>query len=223
LVVDVPFRLLGSAWRVRRAAYQVERPKPPKPGEPVKPLLRQYTAPSIDACQGASGVASIAFDVGADGTPSDVHAFDPRNQPVNVPMDSAAIEAVKTWRFDPGIFNGKPMLSHGTVELACGEVVPFSPSTYRAGNGVIRPELIYKVEPDYAEMARKAKLQGVVVLYVVVDPSGHTTNISVMKSLGLGLDQKAVEAVLQWRFTPGTKEGVPVAVAATIEVNFKLL
>jgi TonB family protein len=223
LVVEVPFRLLGAPWRVQRAAFRVERPNPPQPGEPVKPLLRQFVTPAAELCQGASGVASIAFEIGADGIPSDVHAFDPRNQPANMAIDSAAIEAVKTWRFDPGIFNGKPMLSHGTIELACGEAVPSMPSTYRAGNGVIRPELLYKVEPEYSEAARKEKFQGVVVLYVVVDPSGHATNISVMKSLGLGLDQKAVEAVLQWRFNPGTKEGVPVAVAATIEVNFKLL
>jgi periplasmic protein TonB len=94
---------------------------------------------------------------------------------------------------------------------------------YRAGNGVSKPELIRKVEPEYSEEARKAKFQGVVVLYIVVDPNGNAINPKVMKSLGLGLDEKAVEAVKQWKFKPGYKDGKPVAVAATVEVNFRLL
>ncbi len=94
---------------------------------------------------------------------------------------------------------------------------------YKAGNGVSKPELIRKVEPEYSEEARKAKFQGVVVLYIIVDPNGNAINPRVMKSLGLGLDEKAVEAVKQWKFKPGYKDGKPVAVAATVEVNFRLL
>ncbi|MGA7239788.1 MAG: energy transducer TonB [Bryobacteraceae bacterium] len=94
---------------------------------------------------------------------------------------------------------------------------------YRAGNGVTKPELLKKVEPEYSEEARKAKFQGVVVLYIVVDPNGNAINPRVMKSLGLGLDEKAMEAVKQWKFKPGYKDGKAVAVAATVEVNFRLL
>jgi TonB family protein len=94
---------------------------------------------------------------------------------------------------------------------------------YRAGNGVTKPELLKKVEPEYSEEARKAKFQGVVVLYIVVDPNGNAVNPRVMKSLGLGLDEKAMEAVKQWKFKPGYKDGKAVAVAATVEVNFRLL
>ncbi len=94
---------------------------------------------------------------------------------------------------------------------------------YRAGNGVTKPELLKKVEPEYSEEARKAKFQGVVVLYIVVDPNGNAVNPKVMKSLGLGLDEKAMEAVKQWKFKPGYKDGKAVAVAATVEVNFRLL
>ena len=56
-----------------------------------------------------------------------------------------------------------------------------------------------------------------------VDTSGHPRNIKVMRSLGLGLDEKAIEAVSQWEFRPGMKDGKPVTVAATVEVNFRLL
>jgi TonB family protein len=94
---------------------------------------------------------------------------------------------------------------------------------FRVGGGVTAPLVLHKVEPEYSEEARKAKYQGTVLLYIEVDPSGRATNIKVQRSLGLGLDEKAIEAVKQWKFKPGYKDGKPVTVAATIEVNFRLL
>ena len=94
---------------------------------------------------------------------------------------------------------------------------------YRIGGGVTAPTLIFKIEPEYSEEARKAKFQGTVVLYVVVDEKGMPRDLKVVRALGLGLDEKAIEAVMQWRFRPGYLNGKAVAVAATIEVNFRLL
>jgi TonB family protein len=85
------------------------------------------------------------------------------------------------------------------------------------------PVAIYKPEPQYSEEARKAKWQGTATLSVDIDPSGAVTNIQVVRNLGLGLDQKAVEAVKQWKFRPGLKDGKPVTVQAQVEVNFRLL
>lgn len=99
----------------------------------------------------------------------------------------------------------------------------FGGGAYRIGGGVTAPSVLSKVEPEYSEEARKAKWQGTVVLSLVVDEAGTAQNIKVSKSLGLGLDQKAIEAVLKWRFRPGMKDGKPVPVYATIEVNFRLL
>jgi periplasmic protein TonB len=96
-------------------------------------------------------------------------------------------------------------------------------NVFRVGGGVSAPVLLSKTEPEYSEEARKAKHQGTVMLYVQIDPSGHATNIKVVKSLGLGLDEKAMEAVQKWKFSPGKKDGKPVTVEATIEVNFRLL
>jgi periplasmic protein TonB len=93
----------------------------------------------------------------------------------------------------------------------------------RIGGGVSAPSMLSKVEPEYSEEARKAKWQGSVVHSVIVDEFGHPKNIRVLRSLGLGLDQKAIEAVSQWRFKPGLKVSKPVPVIATIEVNFRLL
>lgn len=99
----------------------------------------------------------------------------------------------------------------------------FGGGAYRIGGGVSAPVPIFQPEPEYSEEARKAKWQGSVLLSLVVDESGKAVNIKVTKSLGLGLDQKAIEAVEKWRFKPGTKDGKPVAVIASVEVNFRLL
>jgi periplasmic protein TonB len=99
----------------------------------------------------------------------------------------------------------------------------FGGGVYRIGGGVSQPSILHKVEPEYSEEARKAKWQGTVKLSVVVDETGHARDIKVEKSLGLGLDQKAIEAVEKWLFKAGMKDGKPVAVYATIEVTFHLL
>jgi TonB family protein len=79
------------------------------------------------------------------------------------------------------------------------------------------------VEPEYSAEARAAKYAGTVLLKVEISPDGMTRNVRVVRPLGLGLDEKAVQAVNQWRFQAGTKDGQAVTVAATIEVNFRLL
>jgi len=94
---------------------------------------------------------------------------------------------------------------------------------YSIGGGVSPPSVLYRVDPEYSEEARKAKYSGTVVLYIEVDTSGHASNVRVLKAIGLGLDEKAIEAVNKWRFKPGLKDGKPVKVRAQIEVNFRLL
>jgi TonB family protein len=85
------------------------------------------------------------------------------------------------------------------------------------------PVLIFKMEAEYPEEARKAKYQGTVLLDVEVDDSGQVVNLRVARSLGLGLDQKAIDAVKRWRFRPAMKDGRPIGVEIQVEVNFRLL
>jgi len=92
----------------------------------------------------------------------------------------------------------------------------------RVGNGISPPVVLYKVDPTYTEEARSARYSGTVVLQVIVDPGGFARDIKVVRSLGMGLDDKAIEAVRKWKFRPGYKNGQAVAVQATIEVNFRL-
>ena len=85
------------------------------------------------------------------------------------------------------------------------------------------PVLIYKVEPEYSEPARKARVQGIVLLQAEIDTDGHCRNLRVARPLGLGLDEQAIEAAGKWRFRPAMADGKPVDYAVTIEVNFRLL
>jgi TonB family protein len=93
---------------------------------------------------------------------------------------------------------------------------------FRVGNGVSAPRALETPDPEYSEEARKAKYQGVVVLWLIVGPDGKPRDIRVSRPLGMGLDQKAIEAVQRWRFEPAQKDGHPVAVQINVEVNFRL-
>jgi periplasmic protein TonB len=84
------------------------------------------------------------------------------------------------------------------------------------------PRVIYSPDPEFSEEARKAKFQGTVVLWLIVGPDGRTREIRVYRSLGMGLDEKAIEAIREWRFEPGRKDGIPVAVQVNVEVSFRL-
>ena len=105
------------------------------------------------------------------------------------------------------------------------EAKPYSggAGVFRVGKGVSAPVLIHKREPEYTEDARVARYEGMVVLAAAIGPDGSPHSIRVVRGLGFGLDENAVDAVSQWKFQPGMKDGVPVTVAATIEVNFRLL
>lgn len=92
----------------------------------------------------------------------------------------------------------------------------------RTTPGVI-PQLVYRVEPRYSDAARRARLQGSVRLCVTAGEDGTVRDVRVVRHLGLGLDENAVEAVRQWRFQPVHKDGQPVEFVTIVEVSFNLL
>jgi TonB family protein len=120
--------------------------------------------------------------------------------------------------------NGTGIGSGSGGGLGPGEGGGTGGGAFRAGiNGVGMPTCIYCPDPQYSDEARKAKYQGVVVLMVIITLDGRATDIHVAKSPGLGLDQKAIEAVRQWKFRPAIGPGgkaVPTQVP--IEVTFRL-
>ena len=100
--------------------------------------------------------------------------------------------------------------------------VPGQPGIYRPGNGVSAPQLVHSVDPQYSDAARKAKLAGICLLSLTVDTNGMPQDVRVVRPLGKGLDEKAIEAVKQYRFKPAIYEGHPVPVQLDIEVSFNL-
>jgi periplasmic protein TonB len=90
------------------------------------------------------------------------------------------------------------------------------------GGGVSAPVVIHSVQPEFSEQARQANFQGTVALQLIVDANGNPQNVRVTRHLGMGLDEKAVEAVQQYKFKPATYQGHPVAVQIVVDVDFHL-
>jgi len=99
---------------------------------------------------------------------------------------------------------------------------PITGPTYPAKKVTKPPKIQYSPDPEYTPEARKAKIEGRVVLWLVVDEHGNTRDLKVTKSLDPGLDQKAIEAVSKWRFKPAMVGNTPVKVQINVEVNFRL-
>jgi TonB family protein len=110
---------------------------------------------------------------------------------------------------------GGPGRGPGSGGGCCGGV-------YTSGDGVSIPRAIYSPEPEFSEEARRSKYQGDVTLLATIGADGRPRDLLVVRSLGMGLDEKALEAVRTWRFEPGKKDGRPVAVQMNIIVSFHL-
>src|SRR6202011_600697 len=93
---------------------------------------------------------------------------------------------------------------------------------FHVGGGVSPPRPIFNPEPEFSEEARKAKYQGVCTLGLIVGTDGRPSNIRVLNSLGMGLDERAIDAGKNWKFEPAMKDGHPVRVEIAVEVDFHL-
>jgi TonB family protein len=98
-----------------------------------------------------------------------------------------------------------------------------SESVYKGqGPGMTPPKLVYQPNPEYADRPRRKKIQGSVVLSIIVNADGTVRDPQVTQSLDKDLDKKALECVSKWKFEPATKDGQPVAMHIAVEVNFRL-
>ena len=106
--------------------------------------------------------------------------------------------------------------------LGPGEGGGVGGGAYSVGGNVSAPIPIYKPDPPYSEEARKAKYQGTVIVLIVIDAQGNVTDCRIVKPLGLGLDEKALETIKTWKFKPGMRNSTPVPVRMMVEVSFRL-
>jgi periplasmic protein TonB len=187
-------------------------------GQAPKPSMKQFTPPMI-----VEQPPKLAM------TPTIIAPPDAALPQNNLPNWGDPL--AKLSNLSNGTGSGGGMGSGSGGGLGAGKGGGFGPGegggvgggVFRVGGGVSAPAVISKVDPEYSEEARKAKYSGMVMLAVIVDAEGHARDIHVVKSLGMGLDEKAIEAVEKWKFKPGMKGGTAVNVRATIEVNFRLL
>ena len=93
---------------------------------------------------------------------------------------------------------------------------------YRISNGLTPPKPLKVAEPGFSEEARREKVSGSVLIGLIVDEKGFLTAVTVVQGIGHGLDEKAVEAVRQYRFQPAVRNGTPVLLRIHIEVNFQI-
>jgi TonB family protein len=144
-------------------------------------------------------------------------------------LDQAAIDAVKQWKYEPMLVNGKPqkvvfdvtvrfMLKPGDKEQALDK---FAQGAVKAEGTIEPPMLIKSVDPVYPPEARKAGVEGVVILSAKTDATGHVQDVMILRSVPL-LNQAAIDAVRQWVYEPYLQNGKPTPIVFTVTVIFKI-
>jgi protein TonB len=114
------------------------------------------------------------------------------------------------------------LLFGGTALFAQDASEKTSEPVYELGNGVTAPKPVYTPDPEYSERARKKKINGTVVVAMIVTPEGRVRDVKIAKSLDEGLNKQALAAVRTWKFEPATKDGKPVAVHLNVDVSFRV-
>ena len=180
------------------------------PLEPIETPAPVY--PPLAKQARISGLVRFEIEVAPDGSVTDARLIS--GHPLLVP---AAAEAVRKYRYRP---QSAPARTFVSVPFIPSEVVA-APDAYRIGAGISSPVLIQKIEPAYPEELRDEKVEGTIVLNVVIGTDGMVQSVSLDKGEPR-FAAAALDAVRQWRFKPGTKDGKPVKVQAKIEVNFRL-
>jgi TonB family protein len=176
--------------------------------------------------QGVQGTVVVEVKLDSNGNVGDAHVVSGPDE-----LRNAALKSVLQWHLMKNLAGSTRQVSISFVlpaagsqsAVAAGAAGGVGGGVYRVGGGVSAPVLLYRKEPEYTEEARRARYSGTVQLYVEIDPSGTPTNIRVLQGPGLGLDERAIEAVRTWKFKPGYKDGNPVTVGANISVSFRLL
>jgi protein TonB len=140
-----------------------------------------------------------------------------RNDSPNIGMSNSPLVGMSM-----GNGNGSGLGSGNGNGMGPGSGGNTGGGVYRIGGGVSAPVLLYQPEPEFSEEARKAKVAGDVIVSIQVDPTGRPIHVHIARGIGMGLDEKALEAVRQYKFKPAMKDGKPVTVEMNVDVNFQI-
>lgn len=204
------------------------------PGAFVEPSA--FEEARLVQAMGRRAMVTISFDVDEHGAPMNVQV----QNMSDAAWGGEAIDLVQYWQFKAGSKDGHPIPVPCTLNLVWGEGNLTTQSVANL-NAAMNPQLsvpgpnapsrnipktppivAYKTDPSYSDEAAHARIQGTVAVALTVGEDGIPRDLHVVRSLGFGLDEKAMEALKQWRFQPARVNGQPAAVPATIEVNFLL-
>jgi len=180
-----------------------------------------------EALEGGNGRCLLSMEIDENGRPLFIHVVHSAGET----FDAAAIFAVRQSKFEAGLREGRVVPVQTMVRvLFTADRAPAVPEilkpTYRGtGDAVVAdypPRPVSQADAEYSEEARRKKINGSVVISLLVSEEGLPTEVHVVRSLGYGLDEKAVQAVRQYRFRPAMKNGKPIAQHISIEVSFHI-
>jgi TonB family protein len=225
-------------------------PKPDKdgvysagPGIPAPIVIERVAAvyPTDAPADALDGVCVLSMVIGADGVPANIQVVTTHG----AAFDAASIDAVNQSRFAPGTLDGKPVpvrifvrtrffndrrIAYPRILTRYG-TTGGSPVFFGVAGGPSRPFskeydkppiATYVPAAEFSDEARRKKIQGIAIVSALVTEEGLATDLHVEKSLGYGLDEKALQCIRKYRFQPAVKDGVPIAARVTVEINFHL-
>ncbi len=234
---QLPSASLAPPKATDPAAAASPAPAAPSTEHIVPPVAITQINPeySIEARKNKiSGICLVAFTVGADGIPRDVHVV----KSLDPALDANTVQAIQAWKFKPAIKNGnEPVPFDLTVESTfqlfetgkAGAVVaiperPGAPGTLLTSDEINATPAVptRQVAPKYPFMERARRKSGDCTLKMTIDSEGVPRNVRVVESLDPGFDASAIKAVEQWRYKPATVNGAPYPEESTVIVNFQL-
>lgn len=192
---DPPMRRTPPPVRPQPVAHPVDRTPPAAPPEPMPQVVAPVATAPADAHDQAGTVAEPTREIPSQGAGTGGGA---------------------------GTGNGTGMGQGEGAGIGPGSGGGTGGGPYRPGSGITPPAIQREVKPDYTDDARRRGISGDVVLEIIVRSDGNVGDIKVLQGLGAGLDQRAIEAVRQWRFSPARRFGTPVDVVVEVAVEFKL-
>jgi TonB family protein len=149
-----------------------------------------------------SGIVLVNLIVDTNGLPRNVHVL----RGVGMGLDETAVAAVKQYTFQPAMENGKPVPVELNVEV-----------NFQIGP---KPKILHSVPLQLTDEARQNHLSGIIIVGLTIDEDGNPQNVYVARGFGMGMDERAVEAVKQYKFAPFQKGGEPVARSVTLQLKF---
>jgi len=182
--------------------------------------LNTYVVPKYtEAACAVHWRGAILAKIGIDeaGTPQSIALM---NSP-GFGIDQAVSDALRAWRFSPATKGGQPVPTSSIIEFDFGHSGKTNAATATNVGKFSAPTVVIKTAPAFPMGAAPARTQqGPVVLRIVVDEQGEPRNVRVGRSIGPAWDERAIQAVQNWRFRPGTMDGHPIAMEATVAISF---